>query len=69
MATSAPVGWWGWIAEAMPHNVEAGGGLMMAVIQLAIALGSTVGGLVPPSQPVRRAPVMGQMLALQDCFA
>ena len=24
MATSAPVGWWSWIAEAMPHNAEAG---------------------------------------------
>ena len=46
MATSAPVGWWSWIAEAMPLNAEAGGGLMVAVIQLAIALGSTVGGLL-----------------------
>jgi predicted MFS family arabinose efflux permease len=46
LATSAPVGWWSWIAEAMPHNAEAGGGLMVAVIQLSIALGSTVGGLL-----------------------
>ena len=46
MATAAPVGWWSWIAEAMPHNAEAGGGLMVAVIQLAIALGATVGGLL-----------------------
>ncbi|MDH0738908.1 MFS transporter [Achromobacter spanius] len=44
MATSAPVGWWSWIADAMPHNAEAGGGLMVAVIQLSIALGSLVGG-------------------------
>jgi predicted MFS family arabinose efflux permease len=46
MATAAPVGWWSWIAQAMPQNAEAGGGLMVAVIQLAIALGSTVGGLL-----------------------
>lgn len=46
MATSAPVGWWSWIAEAMPHNAEAGGGLMVAVIQLSIALGSLVGGVL-----------------------
>jgi len=46
LATSAPVGWWSWIAKAMPHNAEAGGGLMVAVIQLSIALGSTVGGLL-----------------------
>jgi predicted MFS family arabinose efflux permease len=44
LATAAPVGWWSWIAEAMPRDAEAGGGLMVAVIQLAIALGSTVGG-------------------------
>lgn len=46
MATAAPVGWWSWIAQAMPRNAEAGGGLMVAVIQLAIALGSTVGGVL-----------------------
>ncbi|MFO3723869.1 MFS transporter [Pseudomonas sp. HLMP] len=46
IATSAPVGWWSWIAKAMPHNAEAGGGLMVAVIQLAIALGSTMGGVL-----------------------
>jgi len=46
LATAAPVGWWSWIARAMPTNAEAGGGLMVAVIQLAIAMGSTVGGLL-----------------------
>lgn len=30
----------------MPDDAEAGGGLMVAVIQLSIALGSTVGGLL-----------------------
>ena len=37
----------------MPHNAEAGGGLMVAVIQLAIALGSTVGGLLFDSSGYR----------------
>jgi predicted MFS family arabinose efflux permease len=46
LATAAPVGWWSWIAETMPADAEAGGGLMVAVIQLAIALGSTVGGVL-----------------------
>lgn len=46
LSTSAPVSWWSWVAKAMPHNAEAGGGLMVAAIQLAIALGSTVGGLL-----------------------
>jgi predicted MFS family arabinose efflux permease len=53
LATAAPVGWWSWIAEAMPHNAEAGGGLMVAVIQLAIALGSTAGGLLFDSSGYR----------------
>jgi predicted MFS family arabinose efflux permease len=46
LATAAPVGWWSWIARAAPGNVEAGGGLMVAVIQLSIALGSTAGGVL-----------------------
>lgn len=50
LATAAPVGWWSWIAQAMPNNAEAGGGLMVAVIQLAIALGSIVGGLLLDSR-------------------
>lgn len=46
VATAAPVGWWSWLARALPRNAEAGGGLMVAVIQLCIALGSTIGGLL-----------------------
>ncbi|WP_233210912.1 MULTISPECIES: MFS transporter [unclassified Pseudoxanthomonas] len=46
MATAAPVGWWSWIAQELPKDAEAGGGLMVAVVQLAIALGSTAGGLL-----------------------
>ena len=46
VATAAPVGWWMWVAKTLPKNAEAGGGLMVAVIQLAIAMGSTVGGLL-----------------------
>ncbi|WP_374197308.1 MFS transporter [Janthinobacterium sp. UMAB-60] len=46
VATAAPVGWWAWLATTLPGDAEAGGGLMVAVVQLAIALGSTVGGLL-----------------------
>jgi len=46
LATAAPTGWWTWIARTLPDEAEAGGGLMVAVIQLSIALGSTAGGLV-----------------------
>lgn len=53
LATAAPVGWWSWIAQVMPKTAEVGGGLMVAVIQLAIALGSTVGGLLFDSNGYR----------------
>jgi Arabinose efflux permease len=46
MATAAPVGWWSWLALSLPKDAETGGGLMVAVIQLSIALGSTIGGIL-----------------------
>lgn len=46
LATAAPTGWWTWLARMLPDDAEAGGGLMVAVIQLSIALGSTAGGIV-----------------------
>lgn len=46
LATAAPVAWWSWIAQVLPKDAEAGGGLMVAVVQLAIAMGSTIGGLL-----------------------
>ncbi|WP_082204005.1 MFS transporter [Pantoea vagans] len=45
VATAAPTGWWAWIARTFPDNAETGGGLMVAIVQLSIALGSTLGGL------------------------
>jgi len=44
--TSAPVGWWTWIARTMPKDAEAGGGLMVAIAQFAIMVGATVGGIL-----------------------
>ncbi len=46
VATAAPVGWFTWLARSLPSDAEAGGGLMVAMIQLAITLGATVGGLI-----------------------
>jgi len=44
--TAASVAWWTWLARTAPDDAEAGGGLMVALIQLAITLGATVGGIV-----------------------
>ncbi|WGD48997.1 MFS transporter [Bradyrhizobium sp. CB1650] len=46
IGTAAPVGWWTWLATALPDDAEAGGGLMVAVVQLAITTGASSGGLL-----------------------
>lgn len=46
VGTAAPVAWWSWLAKTLPDDAEAGGGLFVAVVQLSIALGSIIGGLL-----------------------
>jgi predicted MFS family arabinose efflux permease len=46
VATAAPVGWWTWLARTLPHDAEAGGGLIVAVVQLSIMLGASLGGVL-----------------------
>lgn len=46
LGTAAPVGWGTWLSRALRDNAEAGGGLQVAVIQLAITLGAALGGLL-----------------------
>ena len=42
--TAAPVGWGTWLSRTLPDDAEAGGGLQVAVIQLAITGGAALGG-------------------------
>ncbi|ORM68882.1 MFS transporter [Pantoea rwandensis] len=46
VATPAPVAWGVWLSRSLPEDSESGGGLMVAVIQLAITLGASVGGIL-----------------------
>ncbi|WP_277969908.1 MFS transporter [Sphingomonas echinoides] len=46
VGTGAPVAWWTWVARRFPDDAEAGGGLLVAVVQLAITLGAAGGGLL-----------------------
>lgn len=46
VGTAAPVGWWMWLSKALPNDAEAGGGLMVAVVQLAITAGAAGGGVL-----------------------
>ncbi len=41
-----------WLSKALPDDAEAGGGLMVAALQLAIALGASSGGLLFDRMPV-----------------
>ncbi|HEX8620374.1 MAG TPA: MFS transporter [Allosphingosinicella sp.] len=44
IGTALPVAWWTWLSRTLPEDAEAAGGLMVAVIQLAITLGAAGGG-------------------------
>ncbi|MBB3409935.1 putative MFS family arabinose efflux permease [Rhizobium sp. BK316] len=46
LGTAAPVGWGTWLSRVLADEAEAGGGLQVAVIQLAITAGASVGGLL-----------------------
>jgi predicted MFS family arabinose efflux permease len=46
LGTAAPVGWGTWLSRVFPDDAEAGGGLQVAVIQLAITAGASLGGLL-----------------------
>jgi predicted MFS family arabinose efflux permease len=41
-----PVGWSTWVAETVPDEAESAGGLFVAAVQLAIAAGAALGGVV-----------------------
>ncbi len=68
VATAAPVGWWSWIARTLPRDAEAGGGLMVAVVQLSIALGSTLGGVLFDSSGYRSTFAFSAGLLLVGAF-
>lgn len=40
------VGWTAWLTRAIPDETESGGGLQIAIIQLAITTGAAIGGVV-----------------------
>ncbi|SHM45757.1 hypothetical protein SAMN05518668_109219 [Sphingobium sp. YR657] len=44
--TATPAGWWTWLSRSAPDDAEAGGGLLVAIMQAAIALGAGSGGIV-----------------------
>jgi len=55
IGTAAPVAWWTWMSKTLPGDAEAGGGLMVAVIQLAITAGASLGGVLYDSSGYQSA--------------
>ncbi|MBC9206176.1 MFS transporter [Roseomonas aerophila] len=43
---AVPVGWSTWVARTVPDEAESAGGLIVAAVQLAIASGAALGGLI-----------------------
>ena len=46
ISTAVPVGWWTWLSRTLPNDADAGGGLMVATVQLAITFGAAIGGVL-----------------------
>jgi len=42
--TPIPVAWGTWMTRVIPNDLEAGGGLQVALVQLAITAGASIGG-------------------------
>jgi predicted MFS family arabinose efflux permease len=62
------VGWWTWISVALPEDAEAGGGLMVAVVQLAITAGAAGGGVLFDTSGYRSTFLFSAaILALSSC--
>ena len=46
VSTPSSVGWFTWLSRSLPDDAEAGGGLMVAIIQLVITIGAAGGGML-----------------------
>ncbi|ENU19533.1 hypothetical protein F994_02393 [Acinetobacter bohemicus ANC 3994] len=64
IGTSAPVAWNTWLTRTLPHDAELGGGLMVAIIQLAITLGATLGGVLFDTQGYQATFVFSALILL-----
>jgi predicted MFS family arabinose efflux permease len=59
-----PVAWSTWMTRTVPDEAESGGGLLVATIQLAIAVGAAIGGAVFDVSGVTNVFILGGVVAL-----
>ncbi len=70
VGTAAPVGWWTWVSKTLPDDAEAGGGMLVAVVQFALTGGAAIGGLLFDSMGYRATFAMSVgLFALSSFFA
>lgn len=69
IATAAPVGWWTWLSKVLPEDAEAGGGLMVAAIQLSITFGAAAGGILFDRSGYRAAFLLSAAILLCSAAA
>lgn len=62
--SAIPVCWSTWLAKSITDEPESGGGLMVAVIQLSILLGASLGGLLLDHLSIAATMTGGAMLLL-----
>jgi predicted MFS family arabinose efflux permease len=61
---AVPVAWTTWLTRTVPDEIESGGGLQVAAIQLAITAGAGVGGILMDRGGVLLAPSSGGAILL-----
>jgi predicted MFS family arabinose efflux permease len=67
--SALPVSWFNWLAQSVQDEPEAGGGLMVAAVQLAIMLGAGFGGMLLDHFSVAAPFLGGTALLLLASFA
>lgn len=66
ISTPSSAAWWTWLSQTLPEDAEAGGGLMVAVIQLAITLGAALGGMLVDASGYAAAFAAGAAILLSS---
>jgi predicted MFS family arabinose efflux permease len=68
--TPIPVAWGTWMTRVIPHDLEAGGGLQVALVQFAITAGAVLGGILFDSSGVSNTfLVAAALLAIASVLA
>jgi predicted MFS family arabinose efflux permease len=61
---AVPVAWSTWLTRSVPDEAESGGGLVVAAIQLAIAIGAAAGGAIFDTRGATAVFVAGGLVLL-----